>query len=712
MKQTSIKKQLFRYILTSFMLICVILVTFFFSKTYLEKKESLELEAKRLGITALKQTEQLVPGILVAEEYGSIELQLQKIAREEGLLSAKMIKPEARKDLSENSCSKLNPVTFVCYEVLESKLKLVSEINVASETLGFLVKEKELGTASSNSFSYFSILLVAITLIFIYLLISILVFVENHVRKPLLNLNDTLTPVIDDKSPSRFHTQFVDELQVVSVQVQEIIKKYEEKKAASVMIDVSLQVSHDIRSPLAALNSMLTQLGHIPEAQRVLMRSAIQRMNDIANQLLEKGKQIQKQVAGREDVQSSAGSERTLSTQLLSSLVDSILSEKRLQFREKQGVDIDSDLNFGYGLFVTVDATELKRIISNLLNNSVEALRDGIGRINVSLESTSATVSLIISDNGTGIPKQVLEKLGQSKISYGKENTDSGTGLGIYHAKTTIEDLGGKFKIESTVGIGTQITIEFPKSQAPLWFVEKLVLHPGMKFVTLDDDISINQVWKSRLEKLSQPNANIDHITFTSGSEFRNWVKTISIQEEGAKTSNILYLVDYELLNQNVTGLGLIEELGIAKQAVLVTSRYEEAPLRERCSRIGTKLIPKTMAGFVPMEIKEAKQSLDGILIDDDQLVHATWKFAAQDKKKSFAGFYNHFDFLESADQFDVRSKIYVDSNLGNGIRGEEIAKQISEMGFENIYLCTGYQSTEFGQMPWIKDILGKDPQF
>lgn len=690
----------------------MILFGFFFSKTYLEKKEALELEAKRLGITALKQAEQLVPGILVSEEYGSIELQLYKIEKEEGLISAKVLKPESGKFLIENSCSKLNAITFTCYKILEGTVSLISEINVANETLGYLVKEKTITTATSNSFSFFSTLLAAITLIFVYLLMSILIFIEKYVRKPLLNLNETLSPVIDDKLPSQFQTQFVDELQAVSIQMQEVIAKYEEKKAASVLIDVSLQVSHDIRSPLAALNSMLTQLEQIPEAQRVLMRSAVQRMNDIANQLLEKGKKIEKQVEVREDVYVFADSETMLSTQLLSPLIDSILSEKRLQFREKQGVNIDSDLNLGYGLFARVDVTQLKRTISNLLNNSVEALKDGIGYVKLTLESSPATVCVIITDDGVGIPKQVLEKLGQFRVSYGKENSDSGLGLGVYHAKKTINGFGGKFKIESTLGIGTKITIELPKAQAPLWFVESLVLHPGMKFITLDDDISINQVWKNRIEQFSHMNACIDHISFTSGSEFRSWVQKNSMKKQDRIASNTIYLIDYELINQKITGLDLVEELGITDQTILVTSRYEEASIRERCSNIGTKLIPKTLAGIVPMELKQARQPFDGILIDDDPLVHSTWKFAAQDKNKSFIGFYNHIDFFESINQFDIKSKIYVDSNLGNGIKGEVIARQISDLGFKNIYLCTGFNSTDFVQMSWIKGILGKDPQF
>jgi hypothetical protein len=185
------------------------------------------------------------------------------------------------------------------------------------------------------------------------------------------------------------------------------------------------------------------------------------------------------------------------------------------------------------------------------------------------------------------------------------------------------------------------------------------VIYPGIKFVTLDDDISINQVWNSRLEKFSNLSSKIDHISFTSGNEFRNWVMKLGSHEIDVNPFKVIYLVDYELINQNVTGLDLIEELGIAKQAVLVTSRYEETHLIERCNKIGTKLIPKTMAGFVPLEIMKEKEFFDCVLIDDDQLVHSTWKFAAENKGKAFAGFYNPNDFFKSCEQLDLNSKIY-----------------------------------------------------
>jgi len=60
--------------------------------------------------------------------------------------------------------------------------------------------------------------------------------------------------------------------------------------------------------------------------------------------------------------------------------------------------------------------------------------------------------------------------------------------------------------------------------------------------------------------------------------------------------------------NQNMTGLDLIEELGLGNSknhAILVTSRYEEEHIKIRCAKIGVRLIPKGMAGFVPIEIEK-----------------------------------------------------------------------------------------------------------
>lgn len=99
----------------------------------------------------------------------------------------------------------------------------------------------------------------------------------------------------------------------------------------------------------------------------------------------------------------------------------------------------------------------------------------------------------------------------------------------------------------------------------------------------------------------------------------------------------------------------------------------------------------------------------DAILIDDDILVQMTWKMAAKRAGRSLAAFSSPSEFLASATHLDRHTPVYIDSNLGDGIRGEESARELAALGFTEIWLCTGYSSIDFGPMPWIRGIRGKE---
>src|SRR5262249_26315782 len=144
--------------------------------------------------------------------------------------------------------------------------------------------------------------------------------------------------------------------------------------------------------------------------------------------------------------------------------------------------------------------------------------------------------------------------------------------------------------------------------------------------------------------------------------------------------NNTLFLVDFEFLGFDIVGLDIIENLGIQSRSILVTSHYEEMKLRIRCEHLGVQLIPKGMAGFVPITI-EIKKKVDAILIDDDILVHLCWKMIAKEKQKVLALFTTSDDFMNEVASFTKDVPIYIDVSLANGIRGEEIAKKIFNMG-------------------------------
>jgi two-component sensor histidine kinase len=345
--------------------------------------------------------------------------------------------------------------------------------------------------------------------------------------------------------------------------------------------EVAAQVAHDIRSPLAALSMIEPELSVLPEDSRVILRHAISRIRDIANQLLGQSK----------STQSKDQDERT--RVLLPSVLDAILSEKRVNYRDRSAIEIEGQIDPStYGIFAEVQPLEFGRIISNLINNSVEAM-DGQGRIEVALSLQESEAVIVIKDNGKGIPAEVLKKLGQRGVTHGKAG---GSGLGLYHARSKVEEWGGKLVMTSEVGRGTQVTIRLPKVGTPQWFVSQIKLKSLQTVVILDDDSSIHEVWKKRFGSQALGGKSIHLVHCSTPLELRQFVAS-------NKISPILYLCDYELLGSKETGLDLIQECGIQNQAILVTSRFEESSLRQRCEGLEVRLIPKSLATLVPISV-------------------------------------------------------------------------------------------------------------
>lgn len=194
------------------------------------------------------------------------------------------------------------------------------------------------------------------------------------------------------------------------------------------------------------------------------------------------------------------------------------------------------------------------------------------------------SVIIQITDNGKGIPQHILSKLGTQEITSGKKEAGSGSGLGVMHAKKAIESFGGDFKIESKPNVGTSIKIFLPLAETPDWFVKKLFLEKGLNFVTFDDDISIHQIWSGRLSSLQASKQDITHYSFSNPTEFKEQAIPLLKQK-------CIFLVDYEIISEKNNGLDFIEQIAehdksILKSTILVTSRYEEIHIKERCEKL------------------------------------------------------------------------------------------------------------------------------
>jgi signal transduction histidine kinase len=460
--------------------------------------------------------------------------------------------------------------------------------------------------------------------------------------------------------------------------------KINESRAA-----MAAQVAHDIRSPVFALDAALKNIPQLPEKQRVIVRHAINRIQDVANSLLEKNRQQSATAAAAGIVTA----DKLPAVYLLSALIAPVVTEKRLQYEARPEVKIWTVVSQdSYGLFSKVQPVEFRRIISNLLNNAIEAIGDK-GTVNVELDQNEGSIVLTVTDTGKGIPTEILAKLGQRGETHGKAG---GSGLGLYHARTTAESWGGSLTITSELGKGTTVAINLPKAETPSYFAKELKLPPGRLILVLDDDPGIHEMWRERFESLRFKKPDIEVLNFNEPDQLRAWVKG-----NPDKTSKAICFFDYELTGHKETGLSMAKELGLCGQTILVTSHSEEQRIVEACTALKVRMIPKSMANLVPVSI--VSNPPRAVLLDDSTITQMTWEIAADEAGAELLGYTDPDKFMADLGQLPKDMPIYIDSDLGENIKGENIAADLKEKGYTNVCLATAHPPEKFAHMPWLK---------
>lgn len=227
----------------------------------------------------------------------------------------------------------------------------------------------------------------------------------------------------------------------------EMFRSQRQTEAAAQVGALALQVAHDIRSPVAALQASVAKIAQETNESR-LVHLAIKRIREMADSLLDEYKRKKP----------DRGRPAPLETNLGLALDEAI--EKKRREIEHQHRRIIIRYTRIENVRVAADERTLIRILSNLLNNAVEAITSE-GSVTVDIRLTRGWVLVDIADTGTGVPADVLTQLGMRGFSYNK--TD-GTGLGLYHAKSTLALWGGELEIRSNVGEGTHVTLKFRRT--------------------------------------------------------------------------------------------------------------------------------------------------------------------------------------------------------------------------------------------------------
>ncbi len=204
-------------------------------------------------------------------------------------------------------------------------------------------------------------------------------------------------------------------------------------------------IGHDIRNPLQAIvseiylaKSALAESRVPPEAKNVASESI--------NIIEEQTEYISKIVSDLQDYARPLKPEFKETD--LAKLINSII----LTLHVPSGIKVRTKMETGF--HIETDPTLIRRVITNLINNAVQAMPDG-GALEIEASKTQNQAVISVSDTGQGIPDEVKPRIFTPLMT----TKAKGQGLGLAVVKRIVEALGGEVVFESELGKGTKFTV-------------------------------------------------------------------------------------------------------------------------------------------------------------------------------------------------------------------------------------------------------------
>ncbi|WP_102346543.1 EAL domain-containing protein [Bacillus sp. Marseille-P3661] len=231
----------------------------------------------------------------------------------------------------------------------------------------------------------------------------------------------------------------VENIQGEPIQQSKLNTSHNEK--LDVVGKLAAGIVHEIRNPLTAIMGFIQLLeqGNNKQEYFRLIRASFNDIEKFIDKLLI--------IANPQPI-----GQRTIH---IKPLMESVIEE----IRDTRNLD-KIRINQKYENFIqpiTCDVKQIKKVFLHVITNSIEALADG-GEVKIHVLSAGRYVLIRISDNGNGMSKERLEKLGEPYFI----NNEKGTGLGMALCYRIISQHNGMIYVNSLEGKGTVVELRLP----------------------------------------------------------------------------------------------------------------------------------------------------------------------------------------------------------------------------------------------------------
>ncbi|HEX8515095.1 MAG TPA: ATP-binding protein [Bacteroidia bacterium] len=334
--------------------------------------------------------------------------------------------------------------------------KLLAYLN-----LPYFAKQSEL----EKEISGFLVALINIYVLLFALSIITAIFISNYVTKPLKLIQDKLSNIRLGKTNEPIEWKENDEIgSLVSEynrMIEELSKSAEllaRSERESAWREMAKQVAHEIKNPLTPMKLSVQHL----------QRTFKDRAPDMDVKMERLTKTIIEQIDTLSTIATEFSNFAVMPRANLEfvDLADTLINTAAL-YKNTEEAEIIFENRAQGDATVKADHEQLIRVFNNLLKNAIQSIPEGArGVIKIILEKENSKLLVSISDNGSGIPEDVVDKIFVPNFT----TKTGGMGLGLAMVKNIIETIGGRIWFETKSGHGTTFYIYLPginESQNP-----------------------------------------------------------------------------------------------------------------------------------------------------------------------------------------------------------------------------------------------------
>jgi two-component system NtrC family sensor kinase len=216
-------------------------------------------------------------------------------------------------------------------------------------------------------------------------------------------------------------------------------------------------IAHEINNPLAVIGEKAGWIKDLLAEEDIAQSENFKEFEDSIRKIeyhVERAKKVTHRLMGfarrMEPIQETVDVNKTLNE-----TVEFLENESR--YRK---IDIQTDYAPNLPK-ITSDSSQLQQVFLNILNNAIDAIgKNGEVMIKTKHLPKTSELSVEITDNGPGIPKEKVDKIFDPFFT--TKEVGKGTGLGLSIVFTILEKLGGRIMVASEEGKGTTFTIYLP----------------------------------------------------------------------------------------------------------------------------------------------------------------------------------------------------------------------------------------------------------